>query len=127
MAINNLATSLRNSLADVQADSLDDGAGAALIEIFTAGFATKLATLTHSDPAYGAASSGVVTANAITDDVSADATGTADVCRFTTSDPTTMWEGTVRTSGGDINLNTLSVTITDNVSISSMTLTMPTG
>ena len=86
-------------MCDAFVDAIDGGAGAGLLEIFTSGFATKLATLTFSDPAYAAAAAGVAEENAIADDVSADTTGTANRCRVTTSTPLTMFEGTVDTAG----------------------------
>lgn len=125
MAINNIATSVRNGMCDVFVDAIDGGAGAGLLEIHTTAFGTKLATLTFSDPAFGAASSGTATASAITDDSSADATGTAAVLRITDSVPNTVAEGTVATSGGDLNLNTTSITTGDRVSCTAATVTMP--
>ena len=125
MAINNIATALRSTLCDAFVDAIDDGAGAGLLEIHTAAFGTKLATLTFSDPAYGAASSGVAQENSITDDSSADATGTAAVFRVTTSTPTTMFEGTVGTSGADINFNSVSFVSGDTISITDLPVTMP--
>lgn len=125
MAINNISTAARDAMCDALVDEIDAGAGAGLLEIWTAAFGTKLATLTFSDPAFGASSSGTATASAITDDSAADATGTAAVCRITTSTPATVWEGTVGTSGADINFNTVSFTVNDVISVSSMTVTMP--
>ena len=125
MALNNFSTALRNILCDAFVDEIDGGSGAGLLEIWTAGFGTLLATLTFSDPAYGAASSGTAQENAITDDASADATGTAAVFRVTTSDPTTLFEGTVAASGADINFNTVSFVTGDVVSITDLPATMP--
>ena len=125
MAINNIATALRNTLCDAFVDAIDDGAGAGLLEIWTTAFGTKLATLTFSDPAYGAASSGTAQENTITDDSSADDTGTAAVFRVTTSTPTTLFEGTVGTSGADINFNSVSFVTGDTVSITDLPVTMP--
>ena len=125
MAINAIATTLRTTLADAFVDAIDDGAGAGLIGLHTAAFAVLLATLTFTDPAFGAAAAGVATASAITGDSSADATGTAVVFRITTSDPTTMFEGTVGAGSGDIDFNTNVFTAGDSVDITSMTITMP--
>lgn len=125
MAINTIQTALRTTLCDALVDAIDGGAGAGLIEIHTAAFAAKLATLTFSDPAYGAASSGVAEENSITDDSSADATGTAAVFRVTTSTPATLYEGTVGTSGADINFNSVSFVSGDTVSITDFPVTMP--
>ena len=125
MAVNNIATGIRDSIVDVITAAIDAGAGAGLLEIWTAAFATKLATLTFSDPSFGASSSGTATADTITADSSADTDGTAAVFRITSSTPTTCFEGTVGTSGADINFNSVGFTTGANVSISSLTITMP--
>lgn len=125
MAINNIATGVRNTMCDVFVDALDAGAGAGTLKIYTSAFGTLLATLTFSDPAFGAASGGTATASAISDDTSADATGTAAVLRLQDSTPATVAEGTVSTSGADLNLNTTSITSGDRVACTSATITMP--
>lgn len=91
---------------------------------------TLLATLTFGATAFGAstASGGTVTAtaNAITDDTSADATGTAGYFALLKTDGTTVVAtGSVGTSGADLNLNSLSITSGADVSCSSFTVTMP--
>lgn len=58
---------------------------------------TLLAQLTLGNPAFGAASSGVVTANAITADTSADATGTPTFYRLLTSGGVVVYQGTAGT------------------------------
>ena len=86
---------------------------------------TLLAELRGNASAFAAAaSSGVLTASAITADASADATGTATFARFLASDGTTViLDCNVGTSGSDINFNTVSFTSGSNVSISSLTIT----
>ena len=85
---------------------------------------TKLAELTCGTPFAGSASSGVLTLSAITADSSADATGTATWFRIVKSDGTTfVMDGSVGTSGSDLNLNTTSIVSGANVSISSATFT----
>lgn len=125
MAINNVATTLRNAQGDAFVDEIDGGAGAGIIELFTASFGTLLATLTFSDPAFAAFAAGVGTASTITGDASADASGTATVFRISTSTPSTQFEGTVGSGAGDIDFNTNVFTIGDLVDITSMTITMP--
>lgn len=125
MAVNNIQTALRSTMCDAFVDAIDGGAGAGLLEIHTTGFGTLLATLTFSDPAYGAASSGVAQENSITDDSSADATGTAAVCRVTTSTPATLFEGTVGTSGSDINFNSVAFVSGDTISVTDLPVTFP--
>jgi len=130
MAINNIATATRDSMCDAFVDAIDGGTSNGVLQIYTAAFATLLATLAFSDPAYGASSSGTAQENAITDDSSADATGTAAVFRVSTTNDgstpvSTMFEGTVGTSGQDINFNTVSFTAGDTVSITDLPVTMP--
>lgn len=85
---------------------------------------TKLAELTCGSPFAPAASGGVLTANAISQDNSADATGTASFFRLYKSDGTTViMQGTVNTSGADLNVNTTAIVIGGPVLVSSFALT----
>lgn len=125
MALSNIATSVRNAGADALADAVDTGTGTSHLRVYNTAFGTLLAELDFGDPAFGAAASGVATANAITAEASAPATGTAAVLRIVDQDGTTVCEGTVSTSGADYNLNTTSITTGDQVSCTSMTITAP--
>jgi hypothetical protein len=83
-----------------------------------------LAELVLNATAFGSASNGVATANAITSDPSANATGTATWFRVLQSDGTTvMFDGEVGTSGSDLNLNTVSIQSSAEVSVTSLTYT----
>lgn len=83
-----------------------------------------LAELVCGSPFAPAASGGVLTANAIANDASADASGTAAFFRVTDSaGTTTVYQGTVSTSGADLNLNTTSIVIAGPVAVSSLTIT----
>lgn len=87
---------------------------------------TLLSTLTFGSPALGAASAGVATANAITADSSAAASGTAGYVALLKSDNTTVVAtGSVGTSAANLVLSTLTITATNVVSISSLTLGIP--
>jgi hypothetical protein len=93
---------------------------------------TLLAELTLNATAFGApAASGadrVATANAITADTSADASGTATFFRIMQSNGTTVvYQGTAGTSGQQLNLNATDIIAGGNVSISSLTITQPTA
>jgi hypothetical protein len=88
---------------------------------------TLLGTLTCSATPAPATSNGVITFNAITQDSSADATGTAAWYRLTTSGGTAIVDGTVGTSGADLNLNTTTIAALGPISVSSFTYTMPGG
>lgn len=87
-----------------------------------------LAELTMNATAFGASSAGVATANAITADSSADATGTAAWFRLLKSDGTTkLLDGTVGTSGCDLNINSTSIQAGAQVSVTSFTITLSKG
>lgn len=84
---------------------------------------TVLAELTCNATFAPAASGGVLTLNAITQDSSANATGTATWFRFLTSGAAARIDGNVSTSGSDMNLNSTSITAGGTVSITSATIT----
>jgi hypothetical protein len=85
---------------------------------------TLLAELTCNATFAPSASGGVLTLNAITQDSSADATGTATWARLLKSDGTTIvLDCSVGTSGADINLNTTSIVTGAAVSVTSAVLT----
>lgn len=124
------STTLRNTRLDAIDDATNGGAGAGLLRIYdgtrpaTGGTATTLlAELTFSDPAFGAAASGVITASAITQDASANATGTATWFRVVDSSATFVMDGNVGTSGSDLNMTTTSIVATQPVSCSSFVIT----
>lgn len=124
------ATTLRNSMLNQITTALDAGAGAALFRIYdgtrpaTCGTATTLlAELTMTDPSASAASGGVWTASSITADSSANATGTATWFRCVDSTGTCVLDGNVGTSGSDLNLNSTSISVGQNVSVTSWTIT----
>ena len=87
------------------------------------GAQVKLAELALSATFAPAASGGVLTANAITTDASADATGTATWGTLTTSAGTRIVDFSVGTSGADLNLNSVSITVGGSVAVSSFTIT----
>ena len=123
-------TALRNARLDLIKTQTDAGAGAGLLRIYdgtrpaTGGTATTLlAELTFTDPSYGAAASGVLTASAITQDSSANATGTATWFRVVDSTAAFVMDGNVGTSGSDLNLTTTSIVATQAVSVTSWVIT----
>lgn len=121
-------TALRNA----QLDAVTTRAGAsALLRVYdgsrpaTGGTATTLlAELTCNATFAPGASSGVLTLNAITADTSANATGTATWFRIVQSDGTShVMDGSVGTSGADLNFNSTSITSGGSVSVTSFTIT----
>lgn len=131
-----ITTAARTAAADAVVDLADAGSQAARLRIYS-GTApadvnaalsgnTLLADLQMSDPAFGAASSGVATAAAITSDTSADASGTATFFRVGSWDGATftpLFQGSVGTSGSDLNLSSTSISLGGTVSISALTYT----
>ena len=83
-----------------------------------------LAELTCNATFAPASSAGKLTLNAITQDASANATGTASWFRIVQSNGTSfVMDGNVGTSGSDLNLTTTSIVITQPVSVSSFVIT----
>lgn len=97
----------------------------------TAATGTLLATLTFSSPAFGAAAdsgnNAQIVANAISDDASADADGTAGWFRALTSGAAAVFDGTVSESGGggDAIINSDAIQVGGRVRITSLTYTLP--
>ena len=120
-----IVTAGRNAMADALVDLVDGGSADANgdLVIMTSGD-VEVATLAFANPAFGAAASGVATANAIADDTSATG-GTAALHKIQDRDNTEIWRGNVQTSGGDLNLSSLTIGASDTVSISSYTVTQP--
>ena len=121
------STTVRNAMLD----AITTAAGnAALLRIYdgsrpaTGGTATTLlAELTCGTPFAASASSGVLTLGSITQDSSANATGTATWFRIVTSGGTFVLDGNVGTSGSDLNLTTTSIVSGQPVSVTSFTIT----
>lgn len=125
-----LSTTIRNNMLNQIRDAIDGGAGAGLLRIYdgsrpaTGGAATTLlAELTCSDPCAAAAASGVLTFSAITQDSSANATGTATWARFVDSTGTFCFDCSVGTSGADINLNSVAISSGAIVQVTSAAIT----
>lgn len=118
-------TGVRNSLADLVVDLIDAGAAAGTLEFQTSGNA-EVATLTFSDPAFGAASSGTATASAITADASATGGTIAKaVAKDSNGNICFTCSVTATGGGGDIELNSVVVSAGQQVSVSSLTYSGP--
>ena len=88
---------------------------------------TLLFECTLGSPAFGSPSAGLATANAITQDSSANASGTATWFRIVTSASAFVIDGSVSTSGSDLNLTTTTIVATQPVSVTSFTITEGTA
>jgi hypothetical protein len=128
-----ISDAARNAACDAIVDLIDAGGagaltirtGAAPTNTGDADSGTLLATLAMSATAFGSASSGVATAAAITSDTSVDATNTAAHFRIKSGGGTTVLQGSVGTSGADINFNSVSFVTGGTCAISSLTVTVP--
>lgn len=129
MAITHV-TAVRNSLAAIVSTAADAGVGAAKIQItksagsYTAG--NILAEITLSDPAFGAPSTGTITAAGLpVEDTTANNTGTAVEFRLVDSADTEVFHGTVTATGGggDMEMSSTGITAGDAVRITSFTYT----
>jgi len=88
----------------------------------------KLAGLTFAATAFGAASAGVATANAIGSDASADATGTATWFRAYKSDHTTaVFDGSVGPATANLVLGSTAIVSGGVVSVTALTYTQATS
>jgi hypothetical protein len=140
MANMRLATATRNALANAITTLIDGGSGAGVVEIRSGtqpatandvATGTLLASIPFNDPSFGAASSGVITADndPVPEDSSADNTGTASWARVKDSAGNTVFDCDVSATGGGgtIQLNTVSIVAGGPVRITSGTITMPAG
>lgn len=130
-----ISDEVRNLACDAIVDGLDAGAGAATIKIYTgaqpadaddAASGTLLATITMSDPAFGAAAAGVATAdNTPALSVAAAATGTAGWFRAADSTDVNRIDGDVGQGSGTLNLDNTSIVSGQTVTVTGWTVTVP--
>src|SRR4051794_35149136 len=109
-----------NTMVNAEADAVGNALDSGYIRIYdgtqpaTADTAistqTLLAELRFGADAFAAAVAGVITANAITSDSSADATGTATWARILASNGSTVWfDGSVGTATANVIIATTSI------------------
>lgn len=133
-----IAAGMAEDMADLINTAVNAGGGAGKLRIYdgtrpdgpasAVTTQTLLAEITLNDPAF-TSSGGTLTLDvdpAVTDS-SANATGTASWGRIVDSDDNAVIDGNVDTSGASINLNTTSITASSPVTITSGTITVPTG
>lgn len=127
-----LNETIRNSRLNVIRDAIDAGTGAGTLSVFsgtrpsTGGTETTLlGTLTFSDPSAPDATGGVLTFNDITEDSSADESGTASWARVEDGDGTFVMDLSVGESGSgaDLILNTTDIVAGGPIRVTSGTLT----
>ncbi len=136
-----VTNAVAGAMANAFTTALDAGT-AGIITIYTGtvptdadtaiGAQTLLATLTFSGTSFGgftdANPGALITANAITSDTSADATGTAAWCRLLTQGGgTTICDLDVGTASTTVVFNTVAFTSGSTIAITAMTFTHPEG
>lgn len=137
-----LSTAMRNAMLNGWANgtgvSLYDSAvleirsGTIPADADTAPTGSVLASITLPADSFGAAAAGVIAKAGTWQDTSADATGTATWFRIrqtgdlgTTNTTDERIDGTVGTSGADLNLDNTSIATGQQVTINTFTLTQP--
>ena len=115
---------MRDTLCNAAVDGVDASGGGDLV--FLTAASAAVATLPMSGTAFGAASSGTATANAISDDTSA-AGGVIASFEIRNGAGTVIFAGSCSTTGGggDIILSSLTVGAGDTVSCDSLTYSAP--
>ncbi len=87
---------------------------------------TLLGTLTFSNPAFGASSTGTSAASTITSDSSADTSGTAGhFCIYTGTAATPLADGTCGQGTGDLSFDNSVIVSGGVIAVSSFTITVP--
>lgn len=134
MAIS-ISSGLATSIADVVTAAVDAGSGAGTLKVYTGSkpatvatgvTGTLLATFTLADPSAAAAAAGVATwdfSPTITATVAAS--GTAGYFRVADSTGAAVLDGTVGTSGADLNFSAVAWTSGGTVELTSGTTTEP--
>jgi hypothetical protein len=128
-----LGTTMRNGGCNGIVDVMDQGSGAGKFKLYTGSqpgsvggtYGTLLGTCVASDPAFGNAATGVATANAITSDTSADASGTVATGTMTDSDDNVLADYTCGTSGTDMIFDNATIVAGGIIAIPSVTVTQP--
>lgn len=135
MAVIHFANTLKDAVLAPIVTAIDAGSGAGTIKIYSgaipANAATAitsqvlLGTLTFSDPC-GTIAENALTMDAITQDSSADATGTAAWARIANSDGVTVMDINVTTTGGGgaLTLNTTNIVIGGPILITSFIISV---
>lgn len=129
-----LDTQLSDAAANAACNALAALANGGSIKIYTASKPananiavsgqTLLATLPLNNPAFGSAAAGIAALNTSGVSVTAVATGTAAWFRVCNSGGSALWDGTIGTSGCNINLASTAIQQNATVTISSYTLTV---
>lgn len=115
---------LRNVLADAIDAEVNTGVGTAELRFETSADA-EVATIPLQNPAFGPAAAGTITLQGTPIQDTTATGGTVAQFSIYDRDATKQLEGTVATSGGDINMSSLVVGANDTVELTSFSITVP--
>lgn len=116
-----LADATRNATLDAIKTRIDAGSGAGTLKVYSGTIPTNANTAIGSQVLLG-----TLTFSAITQDSSADATGTIGWARIADSDGTTIMDVSAGTGSGVVlQFNTLAVTAGGPIACSAFTITAP--
>lgn len=120
-----LTTAARNAACDAIVDLIDGGSGDATGDIaFSTSVPATLCICNMASTAFGSSASGVATAAAIAQGTVATA-GTIALALFRNKANTEIFRCAVGTSGSDINLSSVAVSVSDTIDVTSLTFTVP--
>lgn len=128
-----LTTKLSNAAVNAQLDALAKQCDGGTLKIFTGNqpaiadgptTGLLLVTIALGSPAFNAAINGVISAKTVIAEDAVD-TGTAGWFRISTSRGVALWDGSVGTSGCNLNLNSVNITIRARVEITELSHSFP--
>lgn len=119
-----LETNARDACSDAIDALINTGAGTAQLKFETSGD-VEVATIDLQNPAFGASATGVITLQGVPLSDTSATGGTVAQFSIYNRNATKVLEGTVSTSGADINISSVSIGATDTVTLTALTITTP--
>jgi hypothetical protein len=121
-----LETIARNALADAFDDLVNTGSGTARFRLETSG-GTAVATISLQNPAFGAASNGVITLQGTPLQDTNAAGGTVARGAIYNRNDARVSISNAATSGAEITVSSTTIGAGETVTLSSLTVTVPAG
>ena len=121
-----LETTMRDALANAFDDRVNLHASAAYLQLETSADA-EVATFTFQDPAFGAASTGVITLLGVPIQDTSATGGTVAQGSISAGDAAKLAEAAAATSGQPITVSSVTIAAAETVTLTSLTVTVPAG